>query len=310
MLDDAENKIGSIPKIERLIDLAVAPDMNQALIVDGEHGDFFVVDLKTLTVLEKVHGGTRLSTVLYDPSTKEILLASGHSKDCIVVDATTRKVVKTVKLGGYAYAGITDEEGHAYFELGHDELVEPLVSGSGLHISRASPASPAALAELDEHSLAVESTWKEPCKPIRLLGIDGSRQRLIVGCGESVAAIDEHTGRIVATGSTGQSSAWFLRFDGELGAFAFVAHARSFELTVMVLHENSAGDFIDPKVIGQRSNGQLELDGKMGQIFVLSSDQKMTDTGFDLPSNTVGEVPLRVQTPVPGTFRVSVYAKN
>ena len=64
----------------------------------------------------------------------------------MVVDATTRKVIKTVKLGGYAYAGVTDEKGHVYFELGRDELVEPLISGPGLYyISRAPPSNAAAL---------------------------------------------------------------------------------------------------------------------------------------------------------------------
>jgi hypothetical protein len=312
VLDDTESKIGSIPKIGRVTDLAVAPEMNQAFIVDGVDNDFIVVDLQRLMVLEKVHAGTSLSIVLYDPSTKEIVLASGHNKDCVVVDATTLKVIKTVKLGGYAYAGVTDGKGHAYFELGRDEFVDPLVSGPELYISRAPPANAAALAELDEHSLTINNSWKEPCKPIRLLGVDGGRQRLIAACGRSVASIDEETGKIVAVSSIGQTPAWFVNFDSELGdAFADVAHTRPFGLTLMVLHENSAGEFVDPKMIDWGPGRRLGLDGKKGQIFVLSSDQKMTDTGLGLaPPNADGVVPLRVPTSVPGTFRISVYAKN
>lgn len=307
---DTGTRIGVIRKIGHVSDMAFAPEMNQGFAVDSDHGVLTIIDLYGLTILERAHAGSELSLVLYDPSTKKVFAASDHNKQCQVFDPVTRKVIKTVKLGGYAFRGFTGAAGHAYFELSSDAFQKSIIPGLDAVVSEM-PHRSVEIAELDMHTLAITNYWKAPCKAMILLGVDSHLKRLVGGCNGSVVSIDDETGRSATLSAIAVKSTWFVQYDSQVGnAVGFTLHAPV--LTLIVLPENTAGEFVDPPVAVQeyrQHRHHIALDGEKGQIFVLISDEKMVPSGLmlGLPS---GQQPLELPEPVPGTFRVEVYGKN
>jgi hypothetical protein len=309
---DTGEKVGEVPKVGHASDIAFAPDLHEAFIVDSEHGGVVILDLQNLTVLEKVRKVSGSSLAIYDADTKKLFVASPQSKNCQVFDPLSDKVVASVKLGGYAFREISGSTGQIYFELGPNISRGPRALGIGGQISAAAPIGKTAeLAVLDARNTQISARWKEPlCRDMQLIGFDHSRGRLVAGCDSSLAVIDARSGTLTLSNPIPVKYLWYLLFDEQLGdVFAVAADQQ----VLISLHLNSEGDFVTPLVAARDFSGKLIPDSERGGFFVLKSDDKMTVTGLRLygpPIPGASVQPLIVTEPVPGTFRVVVYRQN
>lgn len=306
-------RVGLVPKVERISDIAFASDLNQAFIVDAERNGLTAIDLRVLTIQE-IHAGTEPSLVRYDPNTKQVFAASNRNKNCAVVDANTHKLVKTIKLEGYAFGGFVDAKSHIYFALSRDEMPSQMRFGIPPYIGIPAYEGPLPVvnevAELSEGSLIISNLWKEPCKDIQLLGVDKRNRRLVAGCDSSVVSIDRQNGKIVTSSSISGTPVVFLKFDPDLGEIlAAVAHPPWRVLTLIALHQSSSDTFDDPSAV-TLDYQQGFTSAPQGRFFIVRHDDKMTDTGLMMAIPGVDPQRLRVPEPIPGTFRIEVYSRN
>lgn len=312
---DNGERVGLVPKVARISDIAFAPELNQAFIVDAEQNGLTAIDLRALTVVDKTHAGSEPSLVRYDPNTRQVFVASARNRNCAVVNAATHKIVKTIKLEGYTFGGFVDGKSHIYFALSRDAMPLQLRFGIAPYIGLPGYQGPLPVvnevAELNEGNLTISNLWKEPCKDIQLLGVDKRNQRLVTGCDGSVVAMDRQTGKIVTSSLITRMPVLFLKFDPDLGEIlAAVAHPPWSVLTLIVLHRSSSDTFDDPSAVTLDYQQGFTSDPAKGQFFIVRHDDRMTDTG--LMMTIPGESPqrLRVPEPIPGTFRIEVYGRN
>jgi len=292
--------VGVVKKIGRVSAIAFAPDLHEGFAVNSDRGGIEVFDLETLTILQKIHSGGGASLAVYNPATKEVITASGYAKDCRVFDPLARKFIKTVKLGGYPLGGVADAEGRLYFEFSRDALPYPLHRRLEIPVFDALLPSATEIAKLDGRNLVMTNLWKEPCKPMHLLGVDETRQRLIAQCGGSVVAINAETGNFLTSTRVAGGPLLYLHLD-EVTSELFALSPRHNAL--IVLHENSAAEFGKPALVARGLNLKVAFDDKRGQIFILTGDQRLGRTIF-------GDQVISLPEPVPGTFRIEIYGKN
>src|SRR4029077_15637500 len=117
--------------------------------------------------------------LLYDPATSRVLAFNGRSGSATVLDGATGKVAGTVTLGGKPEFATADGKGEVFVNLeDKGEVVAP-----------------------DARALTVKARWPlKPCEEPSGMAIDRAHRRLLVGCGNQLAAIvDADGGKVVAT---------------------------------------------------------------------------------------------------------------
>lgn len=304
-------RVGLIPKIGGVSDVAFAPDIHRAFIVDSSSRELFVLDLSTLALVEKTNVGTESSSIVYDPLAKEVFTTGSESSSCKVFDAVAGKKVATVKLRGYPVHATGDSHGHIYFEVASNDLRPPPPSFPGTYIAPLKTD----LAELDSHTLLMGDGWKEtPCPHMRLMGIDRSGQDLVIGCPNSVVLVDPQSRKTVATStvmrvkliapvtiSQSLGDAFFEGFDEQTDPH---------RLVWVIVHEDSSGH-LGPAVLAPQLSGRpAAFDGTRERLFAVQSDTKTSDTGLYATVPGIGPTLLPIQEAVPGTFRILVYGRD
>lgn len=298
-------RVGLIPKIGEASDIALAPDIHRAFIVDANSRDLFVLDLSTLAVVQKTNAGAESSSAQYDPEVKEVFTTGSESSTCKVFDAVTGKQVAVVKLHGYPVRAAGDSHGHIYFELAPNlwrppPLYAPLTSIAPLKTT---------LAELNTRTLEIGDSWNETsCPRLQLMGIDRSGQDLVLSCQNSVALVDPQTRKIMALSAiTGA----VLTFGAQAGdAFVEGVDHQTHRSEFQIVHEDSFGH-LGPAVPAPQVWAPPDaFDGPAKQFFAVESDTKTVDTGSFMRTPDGQMIPLTLPQPIPGTFRILVYGRN
>lgn len=298
-------RVGLIPKIRAISDIAFAPDIHRLFIVDSDDGNLFVLDLSTLALVEKTNVGTESSSIVYDPVVKKVFTAGGESSSCKVFDAVAGKKVATVKLRGYPVHAAADAHGHIYFELTSNAWRPPPLYTPLTYIAPLKTD----LAELNTRTMEMGDRWNEPsCPHIQLVGIDRSDQDLVIGCQNSVTLVDPQTRKIVAYSAiTGA----VLAFSAQFGD-AFVAevdqHAQ--KVTFLIVHEDSFGNLGPAIAAPQVLAWPSAFDVITQRFFALQSETKTINTGLFMETPGGERIPLSLPQPIPGTFRILVYGRD
>lgn len=308
---NAGSMAGTVRGIGHVSGIVLAPDAKQAFAVDSRSGDLMFLDLQKLVVLRRVRVGPRLSLVLYDPSAKEVFAASTRSTHCFFFDATTGKLIKTLKAPGYVFGGALDGKGHIYVTLSRHGLPDsPGLQTGDIDVVEAPVPDVTEVAKLDEKSLAFTDLWKEPCQQVSFLGFDEPRQQLIAGCDDSVLSLDDQTGKVMNSTMIKGAQARFRVFDSRSGdLFGIMALPHQIAPAIIVAHESSAGKFVDPRVLWEHYWQGFAVDETEGRLFILTGDERTVRTAIDLPRG--GQIPnVEIPRPAPGTLRLLVYNKN
>ena len=187
VVDGATGKVlGDIPDTPRTHGIALAPKSNHGFITNGGDSTVTVFDLKTLTVIRKVHipqGGQ--DGIMYDDFSDRIIL-SNHSRPVgtvVALDPNSGDIVGTVDLESSGPEGVASD--------GKGKL---FVNNEGT----------STIQEIDARAMKVLASWPlAPCEGPTGIAYDRSANRIFAGCGKTSVVVDPASGKIVATITNG-----------------------------------------------------------------------------------------------------------
>ncbi len=266
-------RIGSVPA-NGAHGAAIVPAKNLGFSTNGRAGTVTVFDLKTLETKQEIKAGENPDAILYDQYSKKVIVMNGRSKDVMVIDPDTLKVVATVPLGGKLEAA-TSDPAHIYVNV--EDLGQ--------------------IASIDS------KTWKEDhrwtltgCEEPSGMGIDEKKHRLFSVCGnKKMVVVDVIRGNLIATLDTGAGTDGG-GYDPGLG-YAFASNGGDGTLTVV--KEGSDGKYaVADSIPTQRGARTLAIDLKTHRVFLPTAELGPPAEGQRWPSVK------------PGTFAILVYAPS
>jgi YVTN family beta-propeller protein len=233
-----------------------------------------VFDLKTLQPKEQIKAGENPDAIMYDKYTKKVVVMNGRSKDLMVIDPDSLKVVATVPLGGKLEAATSDPT-HVYVNV--EDTSE--------------------IASVDSKSWKEDHRWKlTGCEEPSGMGIDEAKHRLFSVCGnKKMVVVDTLSGQILATLDTGAGTDGG-GFDPELG-YAFASNGGDGTLTV-VKGDKDGKYVVAENVPTQRAARTMAVDPKSHRVFLPTAELGPPAEGQRWPSVK------------PGTFAILVYAPS
>src|SRR5258706_1389862 len=123
--------VGTVPNLNGVHGIAVAPDLNKAFISCGRDSSVVIVDLKTLKFIARVKvSGANPDAILYDPHSHKVFSFNGRSANATVLDANTHKEVGTIPLDGKPEFSVTDGKGNVYVNNEDKSMVYRINSNS------------------------------------------------------------------------------------------------------------------------------------------------------------------------------------
>src|SRR5579871_1491057 len=277
-LDSGKN-VGDIPDTPGVHGIALAPELGKGFTSNGREGTVTVFDLKTLAPIgDKIKAGENPDAILYDPATKRVFTFNGRSQDSTAIDATTGKVLGTIKLDGKPEFAASDAKGMIFANI---EDKSELVA-------------------IDPNKLEVKSKWPlAPCTEPSGLSIDRKNHRLFVGCdNKMMAVVDADSGKVLATPAIGEGVD-ATAFDEGTG----LAFASCGEGVLTVVREESPSKFsVAENVKTQEGARSLALDSKTHNIYVVTAK-------FGPPPPPTPGQPHPRHSILPDTFVVLVLGK-
>ena len=245
---DSGKTVGDIPDTPGVHGIALAPELGRGFTSNGREGTVSIFDIKTLAPSNKVKVGDNPDAILYDPATKRVFTFNGRSQDSTAIDATSGKVLGTIKLDGKPEFAASDAKGEIFVNI---EDKSELVA-------------------IDPNKLEVKAKWPlAPCTEPSGLAIDRKNRRLFVGCdNKMMAVVDADSGKVLATPAIGEGVD-ATAFDPETG-LAFASCGGEGVLTVV--KEESPDKFsVAESVSTQQGARTLALDAKTHNVFVVTA---------------------------------------
>jgi DNA-binding beta-propeller fold protein YncE len=275
---DTGKSVGDIADTPGVHGIALAPELGRGFVSNGREGTVSIFDIKTLVTSSKVKVGMNPDAILYDPATKRVFTFNGRSQDSTAIDASSGKVLGTIKLDGKPEFAASDAKGKIFVNI--EDKSE--------------------LTAIDPNKLEVTATWPlAPCEEPSGLSIDRKNRRLFVGCGNKMmAVVDADSGKVLATPAIGDGVD-ATTFDDETG----LAFASCGEGVLTVVKEESPDKFsVAENVPTQAGARTLALDAKTHNILVVTAQ-------FGPPPAATPDNPHPRRSIVPDSFVVLVVGK-
>jgi hypothetical protein len=275
---DTGKSVGDIADTPGVHGIALAPELGRGFVSNGREGTVSIFDLKTLATSSKVKVGENPDAILYDPATKRVFTFNGRSQDSTAIDASSGKVLGTIKLDGKPEFAASDAKGKIFVNI--EDKSE--------------------LTAIDPNKLEVTAKWPlAPCEEPSGLSIDRKNRRLFVGCGNKMmAVVDADSGKVLATPAIGDGVD-ATTFDAETG----LAFASCGEGVLTVVKEESPDKFsVAENVPTQPGARTLALDAKTHNIFVVTAQ-------FGPPPAATPDNPHPRRSVVPDSFVALVVGK-
>ncbi len=175
--------VGTISPTLGVHGIALAAKLNRGFITAGQTNDVAVFDLKTQQITSRIPTGKKPDGIIYDGSTKRIIVSNGGSNSSTIIDAEGAKAVGDIDLGGKPEFAAADGKGKVFVNLeDKNEMVR-----------------------IDPVALKVEARWPlAPCEGPSALAMDRAGRRLFVGCHNNMmAVVNADTGAIIQTAPIG-----------------------------------------------------------------------------------------------------------
>ncbi|MCX6258009.1 MAG: YncE family protein [Bacteroidia bacterium] len=255
VLDVKTGKVlGFIPDTKGVHGIALARDLDKGFISNGRDTSVTVIDLKKLTIIEKVKvTGNNPDAILYDIFTHRIFTFNGRSSNATVLDARTDKVIGTIPLEGKPEFAVSDGHGKVYVNI----------------------EDKSKLCLIDPQTMKVEQSWPlAPGDGPSGLALDDKTHRLFSVCDKLMVVVDALTGKVITTLPIGD------RVDG----VAFdpgekCAYSSNGDGTMTVVQEENENTFkVLENVKTQKGARTITLDKSTHKIY--------------LPTAEFGETPL------------------
>jgi len=251
--------------------LTLALDMGKGFTSNGDANTVSVVDLKTLKATSVIPiPGKDPDSIRYDAATKRVFTFNGKSADSTVIDATSGKVVGTVKLSGKPEEAILDGNGNMWVNI-EDKSV---------------------ITEFDTKTLAVKGSWPlAPCEGPSAMAYDSAHHRIFVACDKVMVVVNSDNGKVVASPPIGGDPDGN-GFDPGTG----LAFAACREGLVSVIHQDSPDKYtVVGNITTQFGTRTMALDLKTHRVYTETADFK--PAGAPTPEN-----PKPRPTPIAGSF--------
>jgi hypothetical protein len=230
--------------------MALAFDLGKGFTSNGQANSVTIFDLKTLKPITEVPiPGQGPDSIIYDPMTKRVFTLNGKSKDANVLDATTGKVIGTIKLEGKPEEAALDGKGNLYVN-NEDKST---------------------LMQIDVNTFNVKASWPlAPCEGPSALAIDTKNHRLFSACDKVMVVVNSDTGKIVASipiGSDPDGNG----YDPATG----LLFASCKEGLVSVIHQDSPDKYTPlGNVTTQYLTRTMAMDLKTHHVFTVTADFK------------------------------------
>src|SRR6266478_3704341 len=275
---DSGKSVGDIADTPGVHGIALAPELGRGFVSNGREGTVSIFDPKTLATSSKVKVGDNPDAILYDSATKRVFAFNGRSQDATAIDATSGKVLGTIKLDGKPEFAASDGKGEIFVNI--EDKSE--------------------LTAIDPGKLAVKQSWPlAPCKEPSGLAMDVKNRRLFVGCdNKMMAVVNADTGKVLATPAIGDGVD-ATAFDDETG----MAFASCGEGVLTVVREESPDKFsVAEHVPTQQGARTLALDSKTHKVWLVPAK-------FGPPPAATPDNPHPRRSIVPDTFVALVIGK-
>src|SRR5258708_28655750 len=159
--------------------LTLAMDVGKGYTSNGDANTVSVIDLKTLKATSVIDiPGKDPDSIRYDPATKRVFTFNGKSSDSTVIDATSGKVIGTVKLAGKPEEAILDGNGNMFVNIEDKSSIQ----------------------EFDTKSYAIKGTWPlAPCEGPSAMSFDSAHHRIFVACDKVMVVVNSDNVKAVAS---------------------------------------------------------------------------------------------------------------
>jgi len=275
---DSGTLVGTIPDLDGVHDVAIAPDLNRGYITNGNRSTLTCFALDTLKKIAEIPTGKSPDADVYDPATHQIFAFNETDHTATVVDASTNVVVATMPLAA-PEAAVVDGQGKLYLNLPDDNQI----------------------AEIDTQRLTVLHRWKTaPGTSPTGLAIDTKNHLLFVGCrSKRLVILSAFDGRYVADFPIGDhvdSTA----FDPKT-SLVFNSNGDG---TLNIVREASISEFTALETVTTKPGARtLALDLKTGAVYLPVAGLKIDPQAAKLPGHHRPQV-------IPETFELLQFTKN
>jgi YVTN family beta-propeller protein len=253
--------------------VAIIGEKGLGFSTNGRAGTVTVFDLKTLQTKGDIKAGENPDAVIYDHYSHKVAVMNGGSKDLMVIDPDSQKVVATVPLGGKLEFAAADPS-HVYVNI--EDTGE--------------------IASVDSKTWKLDQRWKlAGCEEPSGLAIDEKSHHLFTVCGnKKMMVVDTRNGQIVSTLDTGGGTDG-AGFDPELG-YAFASNGA--DSTVTVVKAGGEGKYVvADNVPTQRGARTMAVDPKSHKLFLPTAELGPPAEGQRRPSIKSGTFMILVFAP-------------
>ena len=245
---DSGKTVGDIPDTQGVHGIALAPDLGRGFTSNGREGTVTIFDIQTLKPIgEKVKVGDNPDAILYDPASKRVFTFNGRSQDASAIDATSGKVLGTIKLDGKPEFAASDGQGTVFVNI----------------------EDKSKLTVIDPNTLAVKAKWPlAPCTEPSGLAIDRQHRRLFAGCdNKMMAVVDADSGKVLATPAIGEGVD-ATAYDDETG----LAFASCGEGVLTVVKQESPDKYsVAENAQTERGARTMALDSKTHDVYTVTA---------------------------------------
>jgi DNA-binding beta-propeller fold protein YncE len=206
----------------------VYPATGEIFADSGQTGTVTVFDPRTLAAVKTLPAGKDADGVVYEPAHHLVVVLDGDGDSATLIDAASKRVTATVKLGGDPEFGAVDGRGGLYVNItSTGEIVR-------IDTATASVTARFAIPGCDSpHGLAIDPITDRlftTCLNAKLMVVDAASgkvlQTLAIGHGSDAAAFDPVRRRIFSSNGDGTLSVLQEAADGTVTALGEVKTAR------------------------------------------------------------------------------------
>jgi len=183
VVDERTGKLlGEVTGINGAHGTAIAASSGHGFATSGADQSVVMFDLKTFTVLDRIHAAEDADAIFYDAPSNRVFTMNGDAHSSTVIDPAG-KLITNIALGGKPEYGASAGDGKVSANLTDTSEV----------------------VEIDARNAAVARRWStQPCRQPVAMAIDVAHHRLFSGCRSGLLAVSDYqAGTIVATAPIG-----------------------------------------------------------------------------------------------------------
>jgi DNA-binding beta-propeller fold protein YncE len=244
--------------------IAIVSALGKGYADSGDDGVVKVFSLSDFNVSKTIKVSPDADGMLYEPSTRTVLVVAGDSKNLTIIDPEKDEVAKAVNLPGKPEFFAVDGHGHAFINI----------------------ADIGAITRVDIATGTVTATWPMAgCKNPHGLAYDARTNRLFSGCANAtMIVVDASSGKNLASLPIGpQSDA--IAVDSQRQR-AFSANGDG---TLTVVSEGSGDTYSVQRTVPTFFGGRnMTIDEKKGTLFIAHGNMKILGSTKDLVHLTFG----------------------